>query len=171
MTRPLALLLALAGAAAAAAPALAGPMATDLGALAIPADLLSGPTVSRADEPGHLLLACLECGDGSAVDLAVAPGAGDRGTEARVRSGETTAADLQALCQQREPACTVELLDVPPAVGWISAWTLGATSVATAIVLRDGDQLTLRSIGPDPARARANADAVIATLVPQIVGP
>ena len=169
MTRPLAL-LALAGALA-AAPALAEPMATDLGALAIPPDLLSGPTFSRADEPGHLLLACIECGDGSAVDLTVAPGAGDRGTEGRVRSGETTAADLQALCQAREPACTIDLLDVAPAVGWISAWSMGATAVATAIVLRDGDQLTLRSIGPDPARARANADAVIATLVPQIVGP
>ena len=77
---------------------------------------------------------------------------------------------FQALCQQRQPACTIELLDVGPAVGWISAWTLGGTAVSTAIILRDGDQLTLRSIGPDPARARTNALATIAALVPQIAG-
>ena len=152
-----------------ASPALAeGFAVTDLTTLtAIPDDLLGGPTISRA-QPARLTLLCLECGDGSAVDVLL--GRQDDGTEGRVRSGETSVAELEALCRASDPACRVEGLAAGPAVGWISSHAIGGTFGNTAVILRDGDLLTIRSVGPDPATTRRNADAVVATLAPLIIG-
>jgi hypothetical protein len=152
-----------------ASPALAeGFAVSDLSTLSVdPAALLGEGHVARA-EPARLSLACLGCADLPAVDVLL--GRQDDGTEGRVRSGETTVADLQALCRSRDPTCRIEALDVAPAVGWISAHEGAGGPGSTAIVLRDGDLLTIRSLAGDVATARANAEAVIAGLGPLIIG-
>ena len=152
-----------------ASPALAeGFAVSDLSALPVdPAALLGEGFVARA-EPARLTLACLGCADLTAIDVLL--GRQDDGTEGRVRSGETTAADLQALCQAQDPSCRVEMLDVAPAVGWISAYAGAGGFGSTAIVLRDGDLLTIRSVAGDASAARANAEAVVAGLGPLIIG-
>lgn len=58
-----------------------------------------------------------------------------------------------------------------PAVGWISLYRTGAMSGATAIVLRDGELLTIRSLAGDAATASRNARILVEALAPRIVGP
>jgi hypothetical protein len=120
-------------------------------------------------EPERLTLACLGCTANPVIDVLL--GRQTDGTEDRVRSGETPIARLEQLCQEKQPDCKVTALDVGPAVGWISAWQAGSQSGATAVILRDGDLLTIRSLAETAETAKGNAMALVETLAPVIIGP
>lgn len=141
---------------------------TDLSTLPVdPVALLGEGFVARA-EPARLTFACLACAEFTAVDVLL--GRQDDGTEGRVRSGATTIADLDAQCRARDPSCRIEALDAGPAVGWISAYETAGIVGSTAVAIRDGDLLTIRSVAGDAATARAHALAVMAGLAPLIIG-
>ena len=119
-------------------------------------------------ERDRMTLACTECTGGPIIDVRL--GRQDDGTEGRVRSGTTTMANLEAICQTRSPSCRIEAVRVTPAVGWMSSYRFGEQYAHTVIVLRDGDLLTIRALASDSTAARRNADALVAQLVPMIVG-
>ena len=119
-------------------------------------------------EPQRMTFVCGECKGGPMLDVLL--GRQDDGTEGRVRAGTTTMAELEAICQMRSPSCRIALVRVAPAVGWMSSYRLGAQFAHTVVVLRDGDLLTIRSIAGDSTVARRNADALVARLVPMVVG-
>jgi hypothetical protein len=119
-------------------------------------------------DPDRLTLMCFECDGAPVLDFQL--GRQTDGTEARVRSGETTIARLEEMCQAKAPECRIEGLDVAPAVGWMSTFPMGSQSAHTIVVLRDGDMLYLRSVSDSAAVARNNADAAVANIVPLIVG-
>lgn len=156
-------------AAMAAAPAFAEGLGNpDLSTIAVDTATLSpGAWISRL-EPDRATLACLDCTGAPVIDLQI--GRQDDGTEGRIRSGETTFAHMETLCQQRDPACTLRGLDVPPAVGWATTYAIGGQAAQTVVVLRDSDLLTVRVLSTDPAITAQNVDAVVAHVVPQILG-
>jgi hypothetical protein len=152
-----------------AAPAHAeGFVMTDLSGLPTDGTLLGGGGYIGRAEADRLTLTCPDCPGAPTVDVKL--GRQDDGTEERVRSGETTFAKLEELCRARDPACRLEGLEVAPAVGWMTSYAVGDQSAHTVVVLRDGDLLTLRVLADDPAVARATADRLVGTLVPQVVG-
>lgn len=120
-------------------------------------------------EPQRMTLFCTTCAGAPAVDVLI--GRQADGTEERVRSGATSLADLQRICQARSPQCTIAGLEVAPAVGWISDYPLGDRAGATAVIIRDGDLLTVRSLAQDPASARQAIDRLLPLIRTQIVGP
>jgi hypothetical protein len=140
----------------------------DLSAISIDTTSLSaGEWVSRF-ERDRATLVCFGCAGDPAIDLQI--GRQDDGTEGRIRSGTTTFARMEALCRQRDPACTLRGLDVPPAVGWATTYTLGDQTAQTVAILQDGDLLTIRVLSTDPAITAQNVDALLAGAVPQIIG-
>lgn len=154
--------------AASAAPAAAGFAERDLSRISVDVSGYGGGTFTHRAEPSRLTLMCLDCDAMQAVDVLV--GRTGDGTEARLRSGATTAADMERLCKQKEPSCTMSARNVGAAVGVQSVWPMGQSAVATVYLYRDGDLLTIRSLAPDAATATANATRAIETLAPQIVG-
>lgn len=165
MRIPIALALAFA---AASAPAAAGFVQRDLTKVAVDVADYSGGTYAHRAEPNRLTVMCLDCAEMQAVDVLI--GRTADGTEQRLRSGATTAADMERLCRQKEPRCTLAARDVGAAVGIQSVWPMGEAAVSTVYLYRDGDLLTIRSVAADTASAKANADVTIRTLAPQIVG-
>jgi hypothetical protein len=140
----------------------------DLSTLTVDTATLSpGEWISRLEQ-GRATLACLGCTGDPVIDIQI--GRQDDGTEGRIRSGETTFADLEALCQARDPACTLRGLDVAPAVGWATEYMIGGQAAQTIAVLRDGDLLTIRVLSTDAAITAQNVEALLAGVVPQIVG-
>ncbi|MGL4310983.1 MAG: hypothetical protein ACRCSU_10885 [Paracoccaceae bacterium] len=140
----------------------------DLTELAFDRSALSaGEWIDRA-EPARMTLICMGCDHAPVLDVVI--GRQDDGTEGRVRSGETTIAMLEKNCIARDPVCRIEALDLSPAVGWLSSYRIGSQYAHTIVVLRDGDLLTIRSLADDAITARANADAAVMTIVPQVVG-
>jgi hypothetical protein len=119
-------------------------------------------------EPDRITYACLDCSDHPAIDVLLGQAPDD--TEVRLRSGETTIADLQALCQAKAPECTIEELFVEPAIGYISTYKIGATIGHTLVIMRDGDMLTIRSLSADADIARLNATLLNFSLISSIVG-
>jgi hypothetical protein len=119
-------------------------------------------------EPDRLTMMCFGCDDAPVLDFQL--GRQSDGTEDRVRSGQTTFAELEEICRAKTPDCRIEGLDVVPAVGWMSTFRVGSKAAHTIVVLRDGDMLYLRSISENADVARKNADAAIANVVPLIVG-
>ena len=86
-------------------------------------------------------------------------------------TGATPISQLERNCQARNPECRLSGLQVAPAVGWISGYPIGgSTAGSTAIILYGGDMLTIRSLASDPATARANAERLVGTIVPAILG-
>ena len=120
-------------------------------------------------EPQRVTLFCTTCAATPAVDILI--GRQADGTEERVRSGATNMADLQRICQARSPQCTVAALDVAPAVGWVSGYPLGDRAGATAVIIRDGDLLTVRSLAQNPASAKQAIDRLLPLIRARIVGP
>ncbi|CAO4152080.1 hypothetical protein GPNCGGLF_LOCUS3810 [Methylorubrum aminovorans] len=141
----------------------------DLTSVAAEAKTALGGRYAARAEPARLTLLCTECEGAPMIDVLL--GRQADGTEERVRSGQTPVARLEALCRQRNPECRLTGLSVAPAVGWISLYRTGAMSGATAIVLRDGDLLTIRSLAGDAATASRNARILVEALAPRIVGP
>lgn len=130
---------------------------------------LLGPGFVSAPRPGKLAYSCPDCA-GQPI-LGIEFGRQVDGTEGRVRSGETKIEDLQAQCQARSPECRIEALDAGPAVGWVSSYAIGSDQGATAVLIRDGDLLTIRSVASDAAMARANLDKLLPLVREKIVGP
>ena len=119
-------------------------------------------------EPERLTLICSTCAGEPVVDMLI--GRQTDGTEERVRSGATDMAALQRLCRLRSPSCTVSALAVAPAVGWVSGYPLGDRAGATAVILRNGDLLTVRSLADDPAAARQAIDRLMPVIRTSVVG-
>ena len=163
--RRVALLMALA-----AQPALADGFASpDLTEATVPDDLIAGHALQTRAEPERLTIMCVDCGD-EFVAIDVLRGRNADGTEGRVRSGETTIADMEALCQAREPLCRIEAAPAGAAVGWVSSYPSPMGAGSTAALLRDGDMLTIRSIAPDAEVARRPASAELERVVPAVIG-
>lgn len=141
----------------------------DLTALVPEAKAALGSRFAARAEATRLTLLCAECEGSPMIDVLL--GRQADGTEERVRAGQTTVAGLEAVCRQRDPECRLTGLSVAPAVGWISRYRMGSMSGATAIVLRDGDLLTIRSLAADAATASRNARTLVQALAPRIVGP
>ena len=163
LLRPLALTLAL------AAGAVTGFAIRDLTKAPFDADAALGAGYVARVEPTRLTAFCPECEGGPMLDVQL--GRQSDGTEDRVRRGVTTMAQLEAQCAARQAGCRIEGVAVEPAVGWLSTYRAGTRFAHTLVVLRDGDLLTMRSIAADSATARRNADILLRTLVPTIVGP
>lgn len=123
--------------------------------------------IARA-EPERMTIMCGECDGSPMVDVLL--GKQDDGTEKRFREGSTTVGQLETTCKQREPSCRIEALKILPAVGWMSSYRSGAQFGHTAVVFRDGDRLTIRTLATDSKSARTVADALAKTLIPMVVG-
>lgn len=129
---------------------------------------LLGPGFISAPRPGKLAYSCSSCA-GEPI-LGIEFGRQVDGTEGRVRSGETRIEDLEKQCQARSPECKLEALDGGAAVGWVSSYTLGSSQGATAILIRGGDLLTIRSVANDAATARGNIDKLLPLVREKIIG-
>lgn len=128
---------------------------------------LGGGYLHRA-APDRVTLTCPDCAGAPMIDILI--GRQTDGTEARVRSGETPIAQLERLCQAREPRCRLGPLAAAPAIGWLSTYPIGATAGATAILLREGDMLTIRSVAGTPEIARGNAERLVEEMRRVVVG-
>lgn len=141
----------------------------DLGTLDFDAAVLTdGTYAAEATEPDRLTILCTDCEGMVAIDVLL--GESGDGTEGRVRSGETTIERMEALCQARDASCTLEALTIGPAIGWVSVYD-GFMAGSTAVLFRDGDMLTIRSMADTRERAAANGAAVREALAARIVGP
>jgi hypothetical protein len=124
--------------------------------------------VARAQED-RLVLACPACEGAPIIEIRL--GRQEDGTEARLRSGQTTIGVLDQQCRGRNPTCTVQGADLGAAVGWVSAYRAGAIAGSTLVLLRDGAMVIVRSIAASPDVARGNIDRLRATVLPALVGP
>lgn len=141
----------------------------DLSAVAEDASAALGGGFIHKAEPGRVTLFCSGCKGGPMIDIKI--GRQNDGTEQRVRSGQTSMSDLERLCQAKDPSCSLTELKVSPAVGWITNWSMGPMIGSTAIILRDGDLLTIRSVADDADTARRNAEALVKSVSPRVIGP
>jgi hypothetical protein len=140
---------------------------TDLTTAPIITEVLGAGYVEKV-ESDRITYVCFECPGLPMIDVLM--GQTTDGTEGRLRSGETTFADMQALCQAKDPDCVLDALIVDPAVGYITTYRFGAQSGHTLVIMRDGDMLTIRSLSENPETARANARMLERSLIPEIVG-
>jgi hypothetical protein len=115
----------------------------------------------------RLTLTCASCTGEPIVDVLL--GRQNDGTEQRIRSGETKIADLEQLCKQRSPECRLSALEVSPAVGWITSYPIGDNAGATAIIIRQGDLLTIRSLAKDAATARRGIDKLLPVIRAHVI--
>ncbi|MDP4004971.1 hypothetical protein [Methylobacterium sp. NEAU K] len=120
-------------------------------------------------DPNRLILTCSSCRGARVIGLQL--GRMTDGTEQRVRSGQTTFAALEALCVAQNPDCRLSGLPAGPAIGWITVYALGRGAGSTAVILRDGDLLTIRANADSRGAAEDSVRRLAQTVVPQIVGP
>jgi hypothetical protein len=140
----------------------------DLSTVADDASVALGAGFINKAEPGRVTLFCADCKGGPMIDIKI--GRQNDGTEQRVRSGQTSMPDLEKLCRNKDPSCSLTELKVSPAVGWITDWSMGPMIGSTAIILRDGDLLTIRSVADDADTARRNAEKIVETVSPKVIG-
>ena len=144
----------------AAAPAAAadGFAVKDLRAVvdAVDASAFTGGTfVAAADDPARLTIFCGDCETITVVDIQI--DLATDGTEGRLRSGETTYDLLQTNCEAREPSCRLVPAQLGAAVGWATSYKIEDHMGSTLVLLKDGERLIARSIGPNAETAVANA--------------
>jgi hypothetical protein len=158
-----------AGVALAAPAAMAEGFAVDdLGTLPVNVSAFPGGTYDyAATAPDRLTIVCEDCEVLVGIDIQL--GRQTDGTEGRVRSGETAIADLVALCRASNPTCRIDALDIAPAVGWVSRYK-GGISGSTAVILLDGDMLTIRSVAADVEIAARNSAIAFDQFARSIVG-
>jgi hypothetical protein len=140
----------------------------DLATIAPEVSAALGSGFDPRSEAQRLTLICAKCEGDPTIDLQL--GRQTDGTEERVRSGRTPIARLEKLCQERNPSCRLVGLDVAPAVGWISTYSMRATFASTAVILRGGDLLTIRLLASNPEAARSNAEKVVRAVQPRLIG-
>jgi hypothetical protein len=131
------------------------------------ASLGSGSTAQA--EPEHLILTCTACVGAPTAELQL--GRLSDGTEQRVRSGKTSFAALEALCIKRNPDCRLSSLPAGPAIGWITVYAIENGGGATAVILRDGDLLSIDARATSRGRAEDAVQRLAKTIMPRIVGP
>lgn len=140
----------------------------DLSSVAAQASAALGEGFQSRVAPQRVTLMCPSCEGAPMIDILL--GRQDDGTEERVRSGQTSIEKLEALCQARSPECRLSALSVAPAVGWLSTYPMGSTAGSTAVILRGGDLLTIRSLARNSEVAARNAQTLARTVAPAIVG-
>ena len=141
----------------------------DLTAFVDQAKAAIGSQASVQATPLTLTATCARCKGAPTVSLEL--GRLTDGTEKRVRSGVTSFAKLEALCLAQNPDCRLSALSVGPAVGWITVYAYGGDAGSTAVILRDGDLLTIRAKADSRGTAEDYVRALTQVLVPKIVGP
>lgn len=150
--------------------AMAGGFAThDLTGLADVARTALGPDATAQVAPVHLSLHCAACTGAPTLELQL--GRLTDGTEKRVRSGRTSFAALEAICIQRNPGCRLSTLPAGRAIGWLSVYALDNGAGATAVILRDGDLLTIEAQAANRGAAEDSVWRLTQTVLPHIVGP
>lgn len=127
-----------------------------------------GPGFIGRAEPGRIDTMCPSCAGEPIVGVRI--GVQNDGTEQRVRSGRTSVADLERICQAKSSECRISALDVAPAVGWVSSYPIGESAGATAVVIQNGDLLTIRSIATDAASARGSIEKLLQLVREKFVG-
>ena len=133
-----------------------------------PSVLAGGEYISRV-EPERATLLCTGCEDDISIDVLI--GVGDIGTERRYRSGGTTLERLETQCRQSSPSCRLKGIEAGAAVGWQSVYESPFGFVgSTALLMRDGELLTIRTIAPTVELAEGNTDALVETIAPQVAG-
>lgn len=140
----------------------------DLRTIAPEVSAALGSGFSDKSEAQRVTLICPRCEGEPTVDLQL--GRQTDGTEERVRSGQTQISRLEMLCQERNPSCRLAGLDVAPAVGWISTYSTGSLFASTAVIMRGGDLLTIRSLASTADAARGNAEKVVTAVRRRLVG-
>ncbi|GGF51808.1 hypothetical protein GCM10007301_09060 [Azorhizobium oxalatiphilum] len=118
-------------------------------------------------DPQRVTIVC-KSGLGPLVDVTIKRRESNDRIEQNIRSGKTGQPEVDALCKKINDQCTATMLDVAPAVGWIGAQPQGRQALSTAVILRDGDQLTVRALANDPEQARAYVDKTLAVVRPVI---
>ena len=151
--------LALLGVAMAANAEARGFAVADLSSLGGPAAAALGPGFEFRAEPTRVTLVCDTGAGGPVVDVIL--GKQVDGTEERFRVGVTTIADLEMLCRSRDDACRITALDVGAAVGWLSSYPAGDREGTTAVIILDGQLLTVRALATGPGTARATITRLI----------
>ena len=139
----------------------------DLATIAPEVSAALGSDFTHKSDPQRLILICPKCEGEPVIDLQM--GRQTDGTEERVRSGQTPMPELEKLCQEKNPSCRLTGLDVSPAVGWISAYSMGALFASTAVILRGGDLLTIRSLASNADAAGSNAEKVVRAVRPKLI--
>jgi hypothetical protein len=130
---------------------------------------LSGPRLSRV-QPNRASIICARCAELEAVDILL--GKSTDGTEGRLRSGVTTVAAMEKLCQARGPApCTMEKVEKFGATGYVSRTAALGLPVSTTVLFKQGDMLTIRSIGATADLAFSNGQTVLNSIGAQVIGP
>ncbi|MGU3495793.1 hypothetical protein ACLBXM_17265 [Xanthobacteraceae bacterium A53D] len=158
----------LAAAPMAAPSAFAGGFASrDLTPFAETIDAAVGAGCQTLSEPARVTVLC-KPGLGPLIDVSIKRRDANDHIEQNVRTGKTGRAELERLCRQNNPDCTVALLDVEPAVGWLGAQPMGRQALSTAVILRDGDQLTVRALASGPDEAHALMDKTLSIVRPVI---
>ena len=141
----------------------------DLTLIAEEARTALGAGVSAQAEPTHLTLVWTACEGAPTTELQL--GRLTDGTEARVRSGKTTFAALEAICLKRNPDCRLSSLPAGPAIGWLTNYAVGRGGGATAVILRDGDMLAIEARAASRGAAEDAVERLAHTIMPRIVGP
>ena len=140
----------------------------DLTPLAEEARNALGKDATAQAQPLQLMLTCPSCDGGPTVALQL--GRLTDGTEGRIRSGKTTMAALETMCLQKNPDCRLTTLPAGRAVAWITSYAFGTGAGATAVVLRDGDLLTIDARSIDRGAAEDAVLRLAQKLLPRIVG-
>ncbi|MCJ2135156.1 hypothetical protein MKK69_14010 [Methylobacterium sp. J-026] len=140
----------------------------DLTSLAEPARTILGDGATAQAQPGQLILTCQACQGAPTVALQL--GRLTDGTEDRIRSGKTTLAALETLCLKQNPDCRLTSLPAGPAIGWISLYAFTGGAGSTAVILRDGDLLTIEAKAMSRGAAEDAVQRLAQALLPRIVG-
>jgi hypothetical protein len=138
----------------------------DLATIAPEVSVALGSGFSHRSERQRATLICPTCEGEPSIDIQL--GRQTDGTEERVRSGQTPIAKLEALCQEKNPSCRLTGLDVAPAVGWITTYSMGSLFASTVVILRGGDLLTIRSLASSGEVAQSNAEKALKAVTPKL---
>jgi len=125
--------------------------------------------IAAQAKPEHLILTCTAFAGAPTAELQL--GRLSDGTEQRVRSGKTSFGALEALCMKRNPDCRLSGLPAGPAIGWITVYALGYGGGATAVILRDGDLLSIDARATSRGSAEDAVQRLAQSIMPRIVGP
>lgn len=141
----------------------------DLTAIVDQVRIAIDPKASVQATPLSLTMTCSPCRGSPTADIEL--GRLTDGTENRVRSGETSFAKLESLCIKQNPDCRLSALPASPAVGWITVYALGNGGGSTAVILRDGDLMTIQAKADSPGHAEDSVRALVQGIAARIVGP
>lgn len=128
-----------------------------------------GQEATAQAEAQHLIVTCSSCRGAPTADLQL--GRLNDGTEQRVRSGKTSFGALEAICIKQNPDCRLSSLPAGRAIGWISVYALDHGAGAMAVILRDGDALTIAATASSRGAAEDSVQRLAQMIVPRIVGP